>query len=147
MVKPSRSDIYNYLYDLFYGVVTENVYEMKIPTELTSSDTQDGFIVIYVGNVIDLSEFPEQAYGEVRCYVQAFIPQISRGRVNHDIYSLFENSINNVITDASEGDTTGTYHIEKDSVISADDIKESDADNSYFTFVKSFIVNIESDED
>lgn len=147
MVRQSRNDIYNYLYDLFYGVVTENVYEMKIPTELTTSDTQDGFVVIYVGNIIDLSEFPEQAYGEVRCYVEAFIPQISRGRVNHDIYARFEDGINEVINRASEEMTDGDYHIEKDSVISADDIEESDADNSYYTFVKSFIVNIESKDD
>ena len=147
MLKESRSDIYNYLYDLFYGVVTENVYEMKVPTELEDSDAQDGFIVLNVGSVVDFSEFPEQAYGEVRCYVTAYIPQISRGRVNHDIYAMFENAINNVINDASENDTNGTYHIEKDSVLSMDDVESSDDDNSYFTFIKSFIVNIESDED
>lgn len=147
MVNPSRSDIYDYLYDLFYGVVTENVYQMKIPTELTTSDTENGFLVIYVGDIVDFSEFPEQAYAEARCYVSAFIPQISRGRVDTDIYSMFENSINNVITDASEEDRGNTYHIEKDSILSMDDVADSDADNAYFAFIKSFIVNIESEED
>lgn len=147
MLKPSRSDIYDYLYNLFFGVVTENVYEMKIPKELTPSDVQDGFLVIYVGDIVDFSEFPEQTYGEVRCYVEAFIPQISRGRVNHDIYASFERGVNKVVSDASEDETDGVYHVEKDSIISADDIEESSADNSYFTFVKSFVVNIESNED
>jgi len=147
MFTASRSDIYDYLYDLFFGVVTENVYEMKIPDELTSSDTKDGFLVINVGTGIDNSEFPEEAYGEVRCFVTAYIPKISRGRVNHDIFALFENGINNVINEASENDTQGTFHIEKDNMLSADGIDGSDADNTFFTFIKSFIVNIESNED
>lgn len=146
MLNESRSDIYDYLYNLFYGVVTENVYEMRVPQELTQSDTEDGFLVIHVGNLIDESEFTGQAYGEVRCFVVAYIPQISRGRVDHDIYALMENSINTVVKEASM-QRSGTYHVEEDTMLSTDGDETSNAGNSYFTFIKSFIVNIESNSD
>lgn len=146
MLNESRSDIYDYLYNLFYGVVTENVYEMRVPQELTDSDTENGFLVIHVGNLIDESEFTGQAFGEVRCFVEAYIPQISRGRVNHDIYALMENSILEVIKQASAV-RDGTYHVEEDTLLSTDGDDTSNAGNSYFTFIKSFIVNIESNSD
>lgn len=145
MVNESRIDIYDYLYNILYGVVTENVYDMRVPQELTDSDTSDGFLVIHVGNIVDESEFAGQAYARVRCYIEAFIPQISRGRVDHDIYALMENSINNVIKEQTEtGD--GDYYIEADSLISADDTDDSNANNAYFTFIKSFIVVIDKEE-
>ena len=53
MVNESRIDIYDYLYNLFYDVVTKNVYSMEVPQELTQSDTQDGFIVLHVGDLND----------------------------------------------------------------------------------------------
>lgn len=146
MLNESRSDIYDYLYNLFYDVVTKNVYEMRVPQELTDSDTVDGFIVIHVGNLIDESEFTGQAYGEVRCFIEAYIPQISRGRVNHDIYALMENGINTVVKEASQS-RVGTYHVEEESILSADGDDTTNAGNSYFTFIKSFIVNIESNSD
>ena len=86
MVNQSRIDIYDYLYNLIYGVISENVYDMNVPQELTESDTKDGFIVIHVGTMVDESEFDCQAYSRVRCYIEAFVPSISRGRVNRDIY-------------------------------------------------------------
>ena len=146
MLNESRSDIYDYLYNLFYDVVTKNVYEMRVPQELTESDTKDGFIVIHVGNLVDESEFTGQAYGEVRCFIEAFIPQISRGRVNHDIYALMENGINTVVKEASQS-RDGTYHVEEGSILSSDGDDTSNAGNSYFVFIKSFIVNIESNSD
>lgn len=118
---------------------------MGEPQELTSSDTQDGFIVIHVGNVIDESEFSGKAYGWVRCYIEAYIPPISRGRLDVDKYKEFEDAINGVIKSASE-DASGTYYIEEDSVISTDAEEIGNANNAYFTFVKSFIVNIDESE-
>ena len=145
MVNESRIDIYDYLYNLLFGVVSENVYDMRVPTELTESDTTDGFLVIHVGSIVDESEFDGQAYGRVRCFIEAFIPSVSRGRMNHDIYAMFENSINQIIKEQSEtGDSE--YYIEKDSLISADDIEGSDDNNSYFSFIKSFIVVIDKKE-
>ena len=138
----SRIDIYDYLYNLLFGVASENVYDMRVPQELTESDTKDGFLVIHVGDIVDESEFDGQAYGSVRCFIEAFVPQISRGRVNHDIYALMENSINNIIEEQSNV-SDGDYYIEKDSIISSDDTDDSNADNSYFNFIKSFVVIID----
>ena len=142
MVNESRIDIYDYLYNLLFGVVSENVYDMRVPQELTPSDTEDGFLVIHVGDLVDESEFSGEAFGRVRCFIEAFIPQISRGRVNHDIYALMENGINNVIDEQSKVNE-GTYYIDKGSVLTADDDEVSNAGNSYFTFIKSFIVVID----
>ena len=142
MVNESRIDIYDYLYNLLFGVVSENVYDMRVPQELTESDTKDGFIVIHVGDIVDESEFSGETFGRVRCFIEAFVPQISRGRVNHDIYALMENGINNVIDEQSKIDD-GTYYIDKGSVLTADDDEISNAGNAYFTFIKSFIVVID----
>lgn len=145
MVNESRIDIYDYLYNLLFGVVSENVYDMRVPQELTDSDTTDGFLVIHVGSIVDESEFVGHTYGRVRCYIEAFVPQISRGRVNHDMYALMENAINNVIKEQSETDE-GTYYIEQESILSMEDTEESTAGNAYFTFIKSFIVVIDKQE-
>lgn len=142
MVNASRTDIYNYLYGLLYGTVTENIYSMKEPQELTDSDTKDGFIVINVGYLIDESEFYCEAYGSVRCYVEAFIPPKSRGRLDVEKFGQYENAINSVIDIASRTQE-GDYYIEKDSVISLDSTESSTSDNAYFTFIKSFVVIID----
>lgn len=142
MVNASRTDIYNYLYGLLYGTVTENIYSMKEPQELTDSDTKDGFIVINVGYLIDESEFYCEAYGSVRCYVEAFVPPKSRGRLDVEKFEQYENAINSVIDIASRT-REGDYYIEKDSVISLDSTESSTSDNAYFTFIKSFVVIID----
>lgn len=141
MFNESRIDIYDYLYNLFYNVVTTNVYSMSEPQELTASDTNDGFIVITVGNLNDESEFTRETYGWVRCFVEAFVPPITRGRLDYDKYSVFEQSINDVIHTAAQ-DGSGVYQIQEDSVLSMDSEETTNANNSYFTFIKSFIVNI-----
>lgn len=146
MLNPSRIDIYDYLYNLLYGVVSENVYDMRVPQELTESDTNDGFLVIHVGSMYDESEFAREAYGRVRCYIEAYIPQISRGRVNHDIYAAMENSINNIIEEQTDV-RDGSYYIEDDSILSMEDDEISNANNAYFTFIKSFIVRIDSQQE
>ena len=74
MVDESRIGIYNYVYNLIYEIVTENVYSMNEPQELTESDTKDGFIVIRVGDLRDDSEFHLQACGWVRVFIEAYIP-------------------------------------------------------------------------
>lgn len=143
MLNESRIDIYDYLYNLFYDVVTKNVYSMREPQELTKSDTTDGFIVIRVGDLIDESEFPMQAYGMVRCYVEAFVPPISRGRLDYEKYKTFEDSINATIDLAIETGCSGDYSIEEGSVLSSDGEEISNANNTYFTFIKSFVVIID----
>ena len=142
MYNPSRIDIYDYLYNLFYDVVTKNVYSMREPQELTKSDTEDGFLVLSVGSLNDTSEFNGEAYGRVRCYVEAFVPPISRGRLDYDKYKLFEDSVTEVIKQESEAGTNEIYSIEEDSILSSDVEETSNANNTYFVFIKSFIVNI-----
>lgn len=145
MLNESRIDIYNYLYNMFYGTVTENVYSMNEPQELTDDDTTDGFIVIRVGDIHDDSEFPCEAYGWARCYVEAFIPPISRGRLDVERYKAFEDSINAAVKEEM-GKDNGTYYIQDGSVISTDTEETTNANNVYFTFIKSFIVNIDEKE-
>lgn len=141
MFNESRIDIYDYLYNLFYDVVTKNVYSMSEPQELTASDVKDGFLVIRVGNITDVSEFGREAYGWVRCYVEAYVPPISRGRLDYDKYKEYEDGINDVINSLA-GHTDGTYCVQEDSVISTDTLETNNANNLYYTFVKSFILTI-----
>ena len=143
MLKESRIAVYDYLYNLFYNVVTKNVYPMYEPQELTKSDTENGFLVIHIGDITDASEFTCQAYGWVRCYVEAFVPPMSRGRLDKTKYATFEDSINNVISDEIENGDDDTYSIEQGSLISADADETSNANNAYFTFIRSFVVNID----
>ena len=143
MVNESRIDIYDYLYNLFYDVVTKNVYSMETPQELTQSDTQDGFIVLHVGDLNDESEFAHQTYGWARCFVEAYIPPISRGRLDYDKYREFEDAITEVIHLASD-DVIDGYSVQEGSVLSMDGAETTNANNTYFTFIKSFIVNINS---
>lgn len=144
MLNKSRSDIYNYLYNLFYGTVTENVYSMNEPQELERSDIEEGFLVLHVGNVYDDSEFDCEAYGRARCFVEAFIPPLSRGRVDIEKYRAFEESIDSVIDLARESATNEQqYYIQSDGILSSEAEETSNANNIFFVFVKSFIVLID----
>jgi len=142
MYNESRIDIYDYLYNIFYDAVTKNVYSMSEPQELTKSDTTEGFIVITVGDIVDDSEFDMCAYARARCFIQAYIPPITRGRLDYEKYKEYEDSINAIIHSAAADDTS-MYHIQEDTVLSYDDTEESNANNLFFMFVKSFVVIID----
>lgn len=144
MVDESRIGIYNYIYNLIYGVVTDNVYSMNEPQELTDSDTTNGFVVIRVGNVVDESEFPLQTYAGVRVFIEAYVPPISRGRLDKTKYKAIENAINNAINEEIANGTNATYSIESDGILSMDDVYDTNANNAYYMFVKSFIVIIDN---
>ena len=61
MFNDSRIDIYDYLYDLVVdNEVTENVYLVSEPQDLTTSDKKDGFVVIRVGGINDQSQFDRE---------------------------------------------------------------------------------------
>ena len=139
MFNESRIDIYDFLYGLFYNTVTRNVYKMGEPTENTESDTTDGFITLRVGVLNDDSEFYGDAYGWARCYVTAYIPKKSKGRLDSEKYKYFEDNINLVVKLASE-DRSGDYFILKDSELSADDDEISQKGNQYHVYRKSFVV-------
>jgi len=143
MVDESRIDIYNYIYGLLYGVVTENVYSMNEPQELTESDTTDGFIVIRVGDVYDNSEFKCETYGRVRVFVEAYIPPISRGRLDKAKYKTFEDGITNAINNEIENGNNAHFSIQDDGILSMDSNADNNANNAYFMYVKSFIVTID----
>lgn len=143
MVNISRSDINDYLYNLFYEVVTKNVYLIDVPTELTNSDTKDGFMVINIGTLNDESEFSKQTYGWVRCFVEVYVPVLSRGRFNRAKYKEFEDAINEVIENEIANPTSEVYSIQDGSTLSADDDEGSNPDNRFTMFIRSFIVNID----
>lgn len=143
MVEESRIAVYEYLKPLFSGV-TQNIYSMRVPTDNTTDDTQNGFIVIEVGSIRDESEFDLQTFGWVRCDVVAYVPQKSRGRLDKDKYAAFEDSINAAIRSEIEHPTSDTYAIQSDGILSMDDDEDTNKGNQYNVFVKSFIVTISS---
>jgi len=143
MIDESRINIYDFLYNVFYGTVTKNVYAAREPQELTKSDVKDGFVVLIVGELNDASEFKGETYGSVRCYVEAYIPPISRGRLDYDKYSSFENAINDAIsTQIANSSNNDKYHIQESATLTSDIDGATVADNTFFTFIKSFIVYI-----
>lgn len=147
MINESRIGIYNYIYRLLYGVVTENVYSMDEPQELTESDTTDGFVVIRVDDIYDESEFHGETYGWVRVFVEAYIPPMSRGRLDKAKYKAMEDAITNVINNEIAHGTSNTYAIQDDGILSMDDKADTNADNTYYMFIKSFIVTIDAPAD
>lgn len=119
---------------------------MSEPQELEDTDRNDGFLVLHVGSIYDASEFDEQAYGEVRCYVEAYVPPITRGRLDVDKYRALEDAINATIDNAIESSTNDdTYFIQKGSIISSETEEASNANNTFFVFIKSFIVVIDKE--
>ena len=144
MYNESRMDIYDYLYNLVYDVVTKNVYRLGEPTETTTDDTENGFVVIAVGNLTDDSEFYLDTYGQVRCTFTAFVPKKSRGRLDADKYRAFESSINDVVKNAIENANDGDYSILADGILSMDDNETSQKGNQYHVYVKSFIVVVDA---
>lgn len=142
MFNESRIDIYNFLYQMFFDTVTKNVYKMGEPTENTESDTKDGFITLEVGAISDDSEFDGDAYGWARCFVTAYVPQKSRGRLDDAKYKAFEDGINTVVRLACES-SDGDYYVLSDSELSIDDVETSQKGNQYHIYQKSFIVIID----
>lgn len=143
MVKESRIALYDYLKSVFADV-TQNIYSMRVPTENTTDDTKNGFIVIEIGAIVDESEFDLQTYGEVRCFVTAYVPQKTRGRLDSDKYAAFENSINAALRAEIDSPSSDVYYIQSDRILSMDDNEDSQKGNQYNVFVKSFIVTINS---
>lgn len=146
MLNESRNDLNDYLYGLFHGAACKNVYPKEVPTELTPSDVRDGFIVLRAGGISDMGEFRDQTSGSVRCYVEAYIPVISRGRYNRNLYKSYEDSINSVIDEEIANPSSDTYTILDEGILAYDDDEHRDADNRYMLFIKSFLVLIDEKE-
>lgn len=147
MFPDSRINIYDFVRNMFYDVVTKNVYSMNPPQEMTESDAKDGFIVISVGDLYDESEFYGKAYGWARVFVEAYIPQKSRGRLNKNKYAAFENAINAVIKEWDAKVEPTDYSIDIESLISTDDYYIPNQGSVCQVLVKSFIVYKNDDVD
>lgn len=141
MLNESRIDLYDYICGIF-STVTENIYKMKIPQELTESDATEGFIVVYLGDIYDDSEFLKQAYGDVRVVVSAYVPLKSRGKLNKELYKAFESGINDALDNEILNGNDEHYTIQDDGILSMDDIEDNNANNSYSVYTKTFIITI-----
>ena len=142
MFNESRIAVYDFLYGMFFDTVTKNVYKMGEPTENTDSDTKDGFITLQVGTMNDDSEFDGRAYGWARCYVTAYVPKKTRGRLDSEKYKAFEDGINTVVKLATES-RNGEYYVLSGSELSVDDVETSQKGNQYHIYRKSFVVVID----
>ena len=145
MVNESRMGIYEYIENILTSI-TENVYLMEEPQELTEDDTTNGFIVVTVGDLLDASEFKYSAFGYARVYIRCYVPPISRGRLDTVKYKQFEDAINAAIDHAAEADNNGTYWIDEDSLVSTDGKEDGNANNTYYMFIKSFIVVVDAEQ-
>lgn len=141
MLNESRIDLYDYICGIFSDV-SENIYKMKIPQELTESDAKDGFIVVYLGDIYDDSEFLKQAYGDVIVMVSAYIPLKSRGRLNKELYKAFESGINDALDNEILNGDNEHYTIQSGAILSMDDVEDNNANNSYSVYTKTFIITI-----
>ena len=144
MVDESRIGVYNYIYNLLFNVVSDNVYTMNESQELTKSDTKDGFIVIHVGSFVDDSEFKGNAFAMCRVTIEAFVPPMSRGRLDEEKYSSFETKINTAINNEIAHGTHPQYSIQEDGVLSMDDVEATNANNIFYKYIKSFVVQIDN---
>lgn len=143
MFNDSRIDIYDYLYDIVVdNDVTNNVYMVSEPQDLTTSDKKDGFVVIRAGGINDQSQFDRGTYGWTRVYVIAFVPSTSRGRLDYEKYKAMEDKLNLAIETAENSGVVNGYAILKNTTLSMDGATMSTANNLFYTFVKSFRVLI-----
>lgn len=145
MIDKSRIAIYDYLYSLLFGVVTNNVHSMGEPSETTDDEAENGFVVTQVGDIEDESEFEGSAYAWARCYVYAYVPKLSRGRLNKRKYKEYEDAIMGVIKNA-ETQGNEDYYIKPETTISMDNNDNTMKGNQYHIFVKSFVVVIDKQE-
>lgn len=142
MYSITRTELYGFVYDLVYDEeVCKNVYLANEPQELTESDVNDGFVVIRIGSVSDDSEFTEEAYGRVRVYIEAYVPPKSRGRLDTDKMLAYEDAISLAVRRASQ--SSDGFAVLEDSMLSSDIYEETNANNQYFVFIKSFVVLID----
>ena len=137
----SRIDLYDYICDILKDV-SNNIYSMKIPEELTESDAEEGFIVVRVADMYDDSEFYKQAFGDVRVFVNAYVPLKSRGRLNKNLYNSLASEIDSVVSNEITNGSNEEFTILSDGVLSIDDIENTNANNTYAVYIKSFLVAI-----
>lgn len=145
MVNESRIAIYDYLSGMMKAV-TPRVYSMAEPEVNTEADVDEGFLVVRVGTLNDDSEFSGNAYMWARCYVTAYVPKKTNGRLDKERYKTYEDGVNDVIRRAT-ATKEGTYYILPDSTVSMDDDESAQKGNQYHVFTKSFVVVVDNIEE
>lgn len=144
MLDAATTKVLDYLYGIFESTVNGNLYSMYEPKELLKADTEKGFAVIRAGQINNESEFGNSAYGWVRCYIDVYVPPMSRGRLDYDTAGDLESKVLTAIDNEIANGTSDTYSIRSGSMLSTQS-DNSNADNEYFVFVKSFIVDIDKE--
>ena len=117
---------------------------MGEPTENTTQETKDGFVVIDIGGIEDESEFYGQAHAQVRCYIVSYIPKKTRGKLDDSKYREMEQSIESVILGEMQTPSNPNYYIVDDGVISMESEETTQKGNQYHLYIKSFVVGIDN---
>lgn len=136
-----RTPIYKYIHSLFNGKVTDYIYPMGIPTNLTEEAQAGGFMVINVGDIQDRSEMTLSNYAQTRVTVQMYVTPKGRGRIDTELYEEYETKIFDIL--AVEAEKRGEkYIIDLDSILSTDDVYNKDGNNVFFLYIASFVIKI-----
>lgn len=140
MIDAKRGPLYDYVYSLFYGTVTDYIYPIEMPSNLTEEDA-NGFMVIRMADVRDRGEFKLKAFADVRVTVEMYTKAKDRGRLDKTQYDKYEKLITKVL-EAEDGKNHPNYQIDMDSILSTDDIYNDDKNNIFYIYFVSFIVKI-----
>lgn len=137
----SRKDIYSYVASLFTSI-TKNIYRISVPETLGSDAISNGFIVLNMGEVEDFSQFSENTFVQTRIYVECYVPSTNtvtaNGVMNTTKYDDLQKAIDTII-EAESKKTNQKYSISEDYILSTDDFFTNKT-NSFFVYIKSFIV-------
>lgn len=96
----SQVDLMDYLYNLFVGKVSNQVYSMNGPTTLLPQDSND-FMVTYIPYGEDLD-----AFGRVKVVIELYVKSKAGGKLNLSKFKELENKLYAVIDDEDAKDTT-----------------------------------------
>lgn len=140
MIDARRSPLYDYVYSLFHGRVTDYIYPIEMPSNLTEEDA-NGFMVIRMADVRDRSEFKLKAYAEVRVTIEMYTKAKDRGRLDKPQYEKYEDLITQVLNE-EDAKSNPNYEIDMDSILSTDDIYNDDKNNIFYIYFVSFVIKI-----
>lgn len=140
MIDARRMPIYRYVHSLFEGKVTDYVYPMGIPTNLTDEAVSGGFMVINIGDIQDRSEMMLSCYAQTRVMISMYVTPKSRGRLDATLYEDYEKKISDILIEESRK-RGGNYIIDMDSLLSTDAVYNN-AGNVFFEYMVSFVIKI-----
>jgi len=139
----SRKDIYSFIAGLLSPLGT-HIYRVGIPETLGEDDISDGFTVLKLGDIYDHSEVPLTTYCTARMTVCCYVPSVSTsdigGIMNTSKFDAIQKQVDSIIM-AETVKTGQKYGIGTDDVLSLDDFY-SNGTNSFYLYVKSFIITV-----